>query len=138
MMELNENILTVLKNFSTINQNILIEEGNEIKTISEAKNVLAKAIVNQQFPKRFGVYDLNEFINVLSLVDTPNLEFQDNYINILYSIKISSLLYLFSILENFFGLVSIVSIIESIFLAEYKSKSILVFVLFSSTPLLLS
>jgi len=100
MMELNENILTVLKNFSTINQNILIDEGNEIKTISEAKNVLAKAIVNQQFPKRFGVYDLNEFINVLSLVDTPNLEFQDNYINIQDSTGRSKIKYFFSAEET--------------------------------------
>ena len=100
MMELNENILTVLKNFSTINQNILIDEGNEIKTISEAKNVLAKATVNQSFPKKFGVYDLNEFINVLSLVDVPNIEFHDNYIIIKDSTGRSKIKYFFSAEET--------------------------------------
>ena len=68
MMELNEGTLQVLKNFSGINQNLLIRSGNTIKTISEARNVLATAIVDQEFPNDFGIYDLNEFISVLSLV----------------------------------------------------------------------
>ena len=79
-MELSENTLSVLRNYSGINQNILIKEGNTLRTISEARNVLARATVSESFPKDFGIYDLNEFIGVLGLVDKPNLSFQDEYV----------------------------------------------------------
>ena len=77
-MELTENTLSILKNFSGINQNILFKQGTVLKTISEARNVLASANVVEEFPKDFGIYDLNEFIGVLGLVDTPNLKFEDD------------------------------------------------------------
>jgi hypothetical protein len=72
--------LAVLKNYATINPNVVINEGNVLKTISEAKNVLSSAELDDTFPKTFGIYDLNEFLNVLSLVDSPNLKFEDNYV----------------------------------------------------------
>ena len=81
-MELSEDTLGVLKNFSTINQNIIIKEGNDIKTISEARNVVAQAIIEENFSNEFGIYDLNEFINVLGLVDTPRLKFSEDYVTI--------------------------------------------------------
>jgi len=59
-MELNDGTLQVLKNFSGINQNILIKQGNTLKTISEARNVLARATLKEDFTKDFGIYDLNE------------------------------------------------------------------------------
>ena len=79
-MELNDKTLAVLKNYATINPNVVINEGNVLKTISEAKNVLSSAELYDTFPKTFGIYDLNEFLNVLSLVDSPNLKFEDNYV----------------------------------------------------------
>jgi len=80
-MELNESTLSVLKNFSGINSNIVIEEGNILKTISEAKNILATATLDDvNFEKGFGVYDLNEFLGVLGLVDKPNLKFDEKFV----------------------------------------------------------
>jgi hypothetical protein len=95
-MELSESTLSVLKNFSGINQNILIREGSTIKTISEARNVLASAEVPESFTKDFGVYDLNEFISVLGLVDTPNLQFEDEYVRISDASGRSRVKYFFS------------------------------------------
>ena len=95
-MELNDGTLQVLKNFSGINQNILIKEGNTLWTISEARTVLARAAVKEQFPKNFGIYDLNEFIGVLSLVDTPRLKFDDDYVTIGDSTGRSKVKYFFS------------------------------------------
>ena len=95
-MELNDGTLQVLKNFSGINQNILIKEGNTLRTISEARTVLARAAVQEQFPKNFGIYDLNEFIGVLSLVDTPRLKFDDDYVTIGDSTGRSKVKYFFS------------------------------------------
>ena len=79
-MELSENTLSILRNFSGINQNISIKSGSNIKTISEARNVVATADVTEEFPKDFGIYDLNEFIGVMGLVDTPNLKFEDDFV----------------------------------------------------------
>jgi hypothetical protein len=95
-MELSDNTLQVLKNFSTINQNLMIRSGNTIKTISEARNVLATAVVDAEFPQDFGIYDLNEFIGVLGLVDTPRLKFEDEYVTIGDSTGRSKVKYFFS------------------------------------------
>ena len=78
-MELSENTLQVLKNFSTINQNVMIRAGNTLKTISEARNVLATSVVEENFPQDFGIYDLNEFLGVLGLVNSPRLKFDDGF-----------------------------------------------------------
>lgn len=95
-MELNEKTLNVLKNFSGINQNLLIQEGNTIKTISEARNVVATAVVEEQFPQKFGIYDLNEFIGVLGLVDEPNLRFAEESVTVSDSTGRSKVKYFFS------------------------------------------
>lgn len=75
-MELSDRTIAVLKNYATINPNIVIREGNELKTISVARNVMSKVTLDETFPQEFGIYDLNEFLNVLGLVDKPNLRFE--------------------------------------------------------------
>lgn len=95
-MELSDNTLQVLKNFSTINQNLIIRQGNVVKTISEARNVLATAVIDCEFPQDVGIYDLNEFINVLGLVDTPRLKFDDEYVTVSDSTGRSKVKYFFS------------------------------------------
>ena len=81
-MEISANTVNILKNFSAINGNIVIKPGNKLMTISEAKNVLAEAQVPEEFNSIVGIYDLNEFLNVLGLVDKPRVRFEDNYMNI--------------------------------------------------------
>lgn len=73
-MQLNDTTIQVLKNFAQINSNIVIDQGNTIKTVSEAKNVFATATLKDTFPSRFGIYDLNEFLGVLNLVDSPTFK----------------------------------------------------------------
>ena len=95
-MELNETTLEVLKNFASINPNLVVREGNEISTITEAKNVLASATIDTSFPKEFGVYNLSEFLSVLNLVDKPSLKFDDNFVIISDSSGRSKVKYFFS------------------------------------------
>ena len=95
-MELSDRSLQVLKNFSGINQNIIIRSGNTLRTVAEARNVLATATVEESFPKDFGIYDLNEFIGVLGLVDTPRLKFEDDYVLVGDSTGRSKVKYFFS------------------------------------------
>ena len=79
-MKLSNGTVTVLKNFSTINQNLVIKPGNKISTMSAMKNIVAKALVEEEFSKEFAIYDLNEFLAALSLFDNPDLDFQDDFV----------------------------------------------------------
>ena len=72
-MKLSDKTISVLKNFSSINQSILFKEGNKLRTISVMKNILAEATVSEDFSKDFGIYDLNQFLNGLSLHSSPCL-----------------------------------------------------------------
>jgi hypothetical protein len=80
-MKLSDNTLSVLKNFSTINQSILFKQGNKLRTISVMKNILAEVTIAEEFPKDFGIYDLTQFLNGMGLHHSPELNFEaDNYV----------------------------------------------------------
>ena len=81
-MNISDETLEVLKNFASINPNIVLNPGQQIKTISEAKNIMASAEIVEDFPQEFGVYDLNEFLSVLSLVQPADLSFDDKFVTI--------------------------------------------------------
>src|SRR6056300_1083386 len=80
-MKLSDKTLTLLKNFSSINQSILVKEGSKLRTISVMKNILAEAEVTEEFDRDFAIYDLGQFLNGLSLHQNPELDFQnDSYL----------------------------------------------------------
>jgi len=80
-MKLSDSTLSLLKNFSTINQSILFKQGTRLRTISVMKNILAEATIAEEFPKDFGIYDLNQYLNGLALHNNPELNFEDdNYV----------------------------------------------------------
>jgi hypothetical protein len=80
-MKLSDNTLSLLKNFSTINQSILFKQGNKLRTISVMKNILAEATIDEELPKDFGIYDLNQFLNGMGLHQSPELDFaNDSYV----------------------------------------------------------
>lgn len=82
-MKLSDNTLTILKNFASINNSILVKEGNRLRTISVAKNILAESEITEEFPREFAIYDLNQFLNGLSLHQDPDLDFtEDSHITI--------------------------------------------------------
>ena len=82
-MKLSEKTLNILKNFSSINQSILVKQGNQLRTISVAKNILAEAEIKEDFPRDFAIYDLNQFLNGLSLHQDPEMDFSpDSYVTI--------------------------------------------------------
>ena len=76
-MKLSEHTISVLKNFASINQNLVIKEGNELQTMSAMKNIVSKATVEENFPREFAIYDLNEFLASLSLFKNPLLSFDE-------------------------------------------------------------
>ena len=81
-MQLSNETIEVLKNFANINPNLVVSAGSNLKTISEAKNIMASADISETFDTGFGIYDLNEFLSAINLIDSPTLEFTDNAVKI--------------------------------------------------------
>lgn len=82
-MKFSDNTISVLKNFSTINQSLLFRRGNVIRTMSGMKNILAEAIIDEDLPKDFCIYELNQFLNGLSLHQPAELDFvNESYVTI--------------------------------------------------------
>ena len=74
-MNLTSDTVAILKNFSDINQNILVKPGNKLQTISTLKNILAEADVSEKFDQEFAIYDLPEFLRAVDLFDKSDLNF---------------------------------------------------------------
>ena len=81
-MKLNQNTLDTLKNFADINTNILIKPGKELSTISTMRNIFAKAEITEEFTNEFGIYDLNEFLSVVTSLNKPELKLEDKFMTI--------------------------------------------------------
>lgn len=77
MMKISSNTKSILKNFSTINQGIKVKTGNKLETISNMKNILAVATVDENFPQDFSIYNLQEFLGASSLMNDPEFQFGD-------------------------------------------------------------
>ena len=84
-VKLNDETREILKNFSTINANLVVRPGSIISTMAETKTCLATATLAESFNNEFGLYDLNEFLSAMSMFDDPELDFADD--NLSVSIK---------------------------------------------------
>ncbi len=81
-MKISKKTLDVLKNFATINSNLLVKPGNIISTISPVKNVLSEMVVEETFDKEFGIWDMNKFLGTVSLFNDPEFDFNDKSVTI--------------------------------------------------------
>ena len=89
-MKLSDSTVNILKNFSNINQSLLFKEGKKLRTISVMKNILAEVEVTEEFPKDFGIYDLNQFLNGLSLHQSPELDIENDSYMVIRECKMRS------------------------------------------------
>lgn len=72
--------LEILKNFSGINKSILIREGNVLRTMNPERTVFANAIVEDNFPREFGVFDLSQLLSAWSLINEPDVSYEEDHI----------------------------------------------------------
>ena len=79
-MQLSEEFVTLMKNFSAINPSIVLRKGNTQRIMAANKTILAEAEFADDIPNDFGIYDLNEFLNVVSLFSDTNLDFSEKYV----------------------------------------------------------
>lgn len=95
-MKLSKETIAILKNFATIQPNLMFKAGSELKTIAEAKNIVAKATITEQIPQDFGIYDVNDFLSSLSLFNDPTFDFTADGKSAVIKEGKSSLTYFFS------------------------------------------
>jgi len=81
-MRLSKETLSILKNFASINSNILIKPGNKLITVSPNMNVYAEASIQEDFDTEVPIWDLNQFLGVISMFANPDLEFNEKYVDI--------------------------------------------------------
>lgn len=81
-MRLSKETITTLKNFAAINSNILIKPGNKISTVSPQFNIYAEATIQEEFDTEVPIWDLNQFLGVISMFANPDLEFNEKYVDI--------------------------------------------------------
>ena len=81
-MFLTQETVNILKNFSTINQSILIKPGKKLRSMSNMKNVLAESEITEEFDRQVAIYDLPQFLNCLSLIQGAEIQLDDNSITI--------------------------------------------------------
>lgn len=98
-MKITPRTVQLLKNFSGINTSIYVNRGNKIRTMSESKSIVAEATIEEEFPREFGIYDLNQFLGVISLFSNPEFEFDTQYVTVKGD-EGSSSRYFFSAKEN--------------------------------------
>ncbi|OUV92320.1 MAG: hypothetical protein CBD09_00600 [Puniceicoccaceae bacterium TMED149] len=77
-MKLSQRTNEILKNFSGINNSLLFNEGSVLRTVTEGKTLIAKAKVDESFPRQFAIYDLNQFLGSVSLLDDPDFDFGES------------------------------------------------------------
>jgi hypothetical protein len=81
-MRLSKETINILKNFASINSNILIEPGSRLRTRSSGSNIYAVANVQEDFETEIAIWDLNKFLGIISMFNNPDLEFHDKYVDI--------------------------------------------------------
>jgi hypothetical protein len=81
-MKLSDRTVTILKNFSLINQSLCFKKGSVLSTISTGKSILGIAKIAEKFPQDFAIYDLSRFLGVHSLFETPDIQFEKGWLTI--------------------------------------------------------
>jgi len=81
-MQLSKNSLEILKNFSTINSNLVVKTGSKLETISPSKDIFATFETSEKFDKQVSIFNLNEFLGVVSAFETPELDLDDKFMTI--------------------------------------------------------
>ena len=73
------NTMEVIKNFGAINQNLVFRQGNVLRTVADAKNIMATAVLDEEFPQDFGIYDVNEFMSAFNLIEDGSVSYDDKH-----------------------------------------------------------
>lgn len=84
MFQVSETTQKILKNFSGITDHVILQPGTEQRTMLPSKSVLAVAHLPEAWParpsdpKETAIFKLSQFVQVLSVFDSPIIDFKDD------------------------------------------------------------
>lgn len=81
-LKISKQTIDILKNLASVNQNIMFREGKTLMTRSVARNLFVSATTDTEFPQDFGIYNLSEFLGVVSLFSDPELTFGETNVTV--------------------------------------------------------
>lgn len=81
-MKISPATIAVLRNFSSINQNLMVKAGSTVTTKTVSKNLFASANVDTVFPQDFGIYNTAQWLGILSLFSDPEIELSERSMTI--------------------------------------------------------
>jgi hypothetical protein len=77
-MKISTNTITILNNFSKINNNLCFRRGNVLRTLANSEHIAAKAKIDETFETEFGIYNLPKFLKALNLYSNPDIQVSDD------------------------------------------------------------
>ncbi len=83
-VQLSKATIDLLRNFSTINKSILIQDGSYLSTMSVNKNIIGMGKIKEHIPVQMAIYDLPLFLGAVSLFRKPWLFFPDDKKVVIY------------------------------------------------------
>ncbi len=85
-MKLSDQTISILKNYSTINESLLFTEGNRLRTIAKNKSLLASAKIEETIPVKFAIYNLNQFLSAMTMYGQAlSLDFSDKSVKMTFT-----------------------------------------------------
>lgn len=81
-MKLSSTTIDILKNYSMINPSLLIKPGNQLRTMTPQRTILADAVVEEEFPQTVRIYNLSALLSIMSLFKEPDFDFQEKLVTI--------------------------------------------------------
>lgn len=79
-MNISKETIALFRNFASINSSIMFQPGTRLATVAEGNVIMGEAIIQEEFPIAFSVYDLSEFLSAITLFPNVNLEFNDKFV----------------------------------------------------------
>ncbi|MEX0595083.1 MAG: hypothetical protein WD512_01195 [Candidatus Paceibacterota bacterium] len=80
-MKLSESTIETLKNFAVITTGgVLFRPGKVQSAISTDKTTWVIANLDDDFPVEFGIWDLSQFLGLLSSLNNPSIEFEESHL----------------------------------------------------------
>lgn len=81
-MQLSERTISILKNFATINDSLMFNAGSIQRTIDGMDTIQCDAVLEEDFPINFGIYDLRTFLANVAALKNPDITFGTSYLTI--------------------------------------------------------
>ncbi len=79
-MKLKQSTLNTIKSLGKINDGLILHEGKQLRSQDNLNKVIAYIDIEDEFPRTFGVYHVEEFLKSIKLVHDAELTFEDTHV----------------------------------------------------------